>query len=108
MSLELNPKLLDVVEFEDSSEGTPAKRRGTFVETLGEPANAVLIEIADSQGVPLKYFTSKSEDIKSVWAAGAPTAESIPTEGQKYFEKGILFLQNGLIARAKDHFSRAF
>src|SRR6266849_728135 len=104
MNLELNPKLLDVVEFEDSSERTSVKRRGTIVETFGEPTNAVLIEISDSQGLPLNYITSKLEDIKSVWAAGAPTAESTPTEAQKYFEKGILFLQNGLIARAKDQF----
>jgi tetratricopeptide (TPR) repeat protein len=108
MNFELNPRLLDFVEFEDASEGGHVKRKGTIVETFGEPPNAVLIEVTDSQGIPLSYFNSKSEDVKRIWAAAAPAEESTPAEAQQYFEKGILFLQNGLIARAKEQFSRAF
>lgn len=108
MNLELNPKLLDVVEFEVSSLGTTVKRRGTIVETFGEPPGAVFIEMTDSQGLPLSYVTQKIEDIKRVWAAQAPAREPRLTEAEQYFEKGILFLQNGLIARGKEHFARAF
>lgn len=108
MNLELNPKLLDVVEFEDSPLGTTVKQRGTIVETFGEPPNALLIEMADAQGIPLSYVTRKIEDIRRVWTAEAPAGESTLTEAQQYFEKGILFLQNGLIPQAKHQFSRAF
>jgi tetratricopeptide (TPR) repeat protein len=108
MNFELNPKLLDVVEFEDSSEAAHVKRTGTIVETFGEPPNAVLIEVTDSRGIPLSYFTSNLEDVKRIWAAEAPAEESTPAEAQEYFEKGILFLQNGLLARAKEQFSKAF
>lgn len=108
MNLELNPKLLDVVEFEDSSLGPTVKRRGTIVETFGEPPNAVLIETTNSQGLPLSYITQEIQHIKKVWSLEATTPEPTLPEARQYFEKGILFLQNGLIARAKDHFSKAF
>ncbi len=108
MNLELNPKLLDVVEFEDSSLGTIAKRTGTIVETFGVPPKAVLIELADSQGVPESFVTKNVEDIQRVWQA-KPTAEhATPREAQGYFENGFLYLQNGLFGRAKEQFARAF
>ncbi len=108
MNLELNPKLLDVVEFEDSSLGTIVKRTGTIVETFGVPPKAVLIEIADSQGVPESFVTKKVEDIQKVREA-KPTAEQAASrEAQHYFENGILYLQNGAFGRAKEQFARAF
>ncbi len=108
MNLELNPKLLDVVEFEDSSLGTIAKRTGTIVETFGVPPKAVLIELADSQGVPESFVTKNVEDIQRVWQA-KPTAEhATPREAQGCFENGFLYLQNGLFGRAKEQFARAF
>jgi tetratricopeptide (TPR) repeat protein len=108
MNVELNPRLLDVVEFNDSSLGKSVRRRGTVVETFGQPPNAVLIEMANSQGLPLSYISQKTQDIRGVWPLEAPAAEPTSEDAQQYFEKGILFLQNGLIARAKDHFSKAF
>jgi tetratricopeptide (TPR) repeat protein len=108
MNVELNPKLLDVVEFQDSTSGATVKRRGTIVETFGDHPNVVLIEIADSQGVPLSYVTQKRENIKIVWASEPQVQEPTLPEAEQHFEKGILFLQNGLFARAKDHFSKAF
>lgn len=108
MNVQLNPKLLDVVEFEDSSLGPAAKRRGTVVETFGQPPHRVLIEIIDSQGVPVSYVTQEIEGIKRIWAAESRAAKSMLSEARQYFEKGILFLQNGLFPRAKEQFSRAF
>jgi len=66
MNVELNPRLLDLVEFDDSSLGVTTKRTGTIVETFGEPTHAVLIEIADSQGVPERFLTKKLDDIRIV------------------------------------------
>ena len=108
MNLELSPKLLDVVEFTDSSLGSHAKRTGTVVETLGESPTFVLIEVTDSQGLPESFHTKKIDDIDKVWEA--KPAPKQPDEGgaQQYFESGFLYLQNGLVARAKEQFARAF
>ncbi len=108
MNLELNPKLLDVVEFEDSSLGTVVKRTGTIVEAFGVPPKAVLIEIADSQGVPESIVTKKIEDIQKVWEAKPTSEQATPGEAQQYFENGILYLQNGAFGRAKEQFAKAF
>lgn len=108
MSLELNPKLLDVVEFEDSSLGTIVKRTGTIVETFGVPPKAVLIETADSEGIAESFVTKKVVDIQKVWEA-KPTAEQATLrEAKHYFEGGILYLQNGAFGRAKEQFAKAF
>lgn len=108
MRLELNPNLLDVVVFEDSSLGTTVKRTGTIVETFGIPPKAVLIELADSQGVPESFVTKNVEDIQKVWQT-KPTAEhATPKEAQHYFENGFLYLQNGVFGRAKEQFAKAF
>jgi tetratricopeptide (TPR) repeat protein len=108
MRLELNPNLLDVVEFEDSSLGTAVKRTGTIVETFGVPPQAVLIELADSQGVPESFVTKKVEDIQKVWEAKRATEQTAPREAQHYFENGFLYLQNGVFGRAKEQFAKAF
>jgi tetratricopeptide (TPR) repeat protein len=108
MNLELNPKLLDVVEFEDSSLGTTVKRTGTIVETFGEPPKAILVEMTDSQGVPESFVTKKIEDIRRVWEAKPPAEQAKPREAQEYFENGFLYLQNGLIGPAKEQFAKAF
>src|SRR5260370_25984235 len=107
MNVELNPRLLDLVEFDDSSLGVTTKRTGTIVETFGEPTHAVLIEIADSQGVPERFLTKKLDDIRIVWTV-KPKAETTIPEAKQYFEEAVLFLQNGLIGRAKTHFAKAF
>jgi tetratricopeptide (TPR) repeat protein len=108
MNLELNPKLLDMVEFEDSSLGIAVKRTGTIVETFGAPPKAVLIEIADSQGVPESFVTKKVQDIKKVWDAKPAAEQTILREARHYFENGFLYLQNGAFGRAKEQFAKAF
>jgi tetratricopeptide (TPR) repeat protein len=108
MNIELNPKLLDVVEFEDSSLGASVKRSGTVVETFGEPPSAVLIEIMNPEGVPESLVAKKVEEIKTMWEAKPPAERATPTEAQQYLENGFLYLQNGLIGRAKEQFAKAF
>lgn len=108
MNAELNPKLLDVVEFEDSALGTAVKRKGTIVETFGEPPSAVLVETTDSEGVPLSHFTRNIEDVVKVWALGDQSPETKVRGADQYFEEGFLLLQNGLFGRAREHFAKAF
>jgi len=108
MNSELNPQLLDVVEFEDSSLSASVKRTGTIVETFGQPPNEALIEILDSQGVPESFVSKKIEEITTVWEAKSRTEAAEPKEAKQYFENGFLYLQNGLIGRAKEQFARAF
>jgi tetratricopeptide (TPR) repeat protein len=108
MNFELDPKLLDVVEFEDSQLGASLKRTGTVVETFGQPPTEVLIEIADSEGIPESFVTKRMEEVRRVWEAKAPTSEPNAVEAQRHFEKGILYLQNGVIGRAKEQFAKAF
>lgn len=108
VNLELDPKLLDVVEFEDSSVRPILKRTGTVVETFGEPPNAVLIEVADSQGLPVSFVTQKLKDVRRVHNVEDSAHDDATTEAQLHFEKGFLLLQNGSTARAKDEFLRAF
>src|SRR6267378_3396959 len=108
MRLELNPNLLDVVEFKDSSLGTTVKRTGTVVEAFGVPPKAVLIEVADSQGVPESFVTKNVEDIQRVWQTKTTAEHATPKEAQHYFENGFLYLQNGVFGRAKEQFAKAF
>lgn len=108
MTLKLNPKLLDVVEFGDTSKGSTAKHRGTVVETFGDPPRTFLIEIADAEGVPHSYVTQGIEEIRRVRPTDSSSKTPDRSEALVYFEQGILFLQNGLIAQAKDKFSEAF
>jgi tetratricopeptide (TPR) repeat protein len=108
MKLELNPNLLDVVEFEDPSLGTPVRRTGTIVETFGVPPKAVLIELADSQGVPESFVTKRIEDIQKVWKVKSTEAHATPKEALHFFENGFLYLQNGEFGKAKEQFAKAF
>jgi tetratricopeptide (TPR) repeat protein len=108
MNVQLNPKLLDVVEFDDPSLGPGAKRRGTVVDVLGEHPGKVLIEIADSQGIPLSFVSKEMDAIKQIWTADSRAAEPVPSEALLHFEKGILFLQNAVFPQAREEFARAF
>lgn len=83
MNFELDPKLLDVVEFEEFSPGASLKRTGTVVETFGRPPTAVLIEVVNSEGIPESFVTRKIEEVKRVWAA--PASEPNPPEAQEHF-----------------------
>jgi tetratricopeptide (TPR) repeat protein len=103
MSLELSPKLLDFIEFSDGT--AEGKRRGTIVDMIGEEA---LVEVSDEQGVPSGFFVRAVHDLARVVGV-APTPQNIPrSEGQVYFENGVLLIQNGLVDLAKEDFRRAF
>jgi len=108
MTLELNPKLLDVVEFDDTSNGSHRRATGTIVETFGDPARAFLIEVADAQGVPASYASKEISEIKRVWSTEHIGETPEPPDAQIYFEQGILFLQNGVLGHAKEQFAKAF
>jgi tetratricopeptide (TPR) repeat protein len=110
MTQVLNPTLLDSVEFEDASGPTLVKRRGTVVELLGGTrAPAVLIEVVDSEGVPVTLTARAIEEVKTVWRISEqPREQSAVPEAQEAYEKGLIFLQNRAIDRAREQFSRAF
>jgi tetratricopeptide (TPR) repeat protein len=85
------------------------KKTGTVVEFFGEPPRAVLIEVADEHGVPLSFVTKKSDEVKTIWTlTEVPRKELELSEEAQFFERGLLFLQNGLILQAKAEFSKAF
>lgn len=107
---ELNPKLLDVVEFqaEEGELGFAGALSGTVVEVFGEPPEAVLIEVADTQGVPTDLITRPVDQIKPVWRPGTPPFEGSVGDARQSFERGLLLLQNGLIASARSDFEKAF
>jgi tetratricopeptide (TPR) repeat protein len=108
MDVKINPKLLDVVQFDDP-EIKDRTLRGTIVDTFGDLPDAFLVEVSDEKGVPVAYFTRSPEELKTIWqsSGAAQLPETIP-EAQRFFENGVLFLQNGLLDRAKEQFSRAF
>ncbi len=111
MNVELNPKLLDIVEakVDLSTLGVFAGMRGTVVEMLGEPPQLFLVEMADQSGITKGFATLTAEQIRSVWTYREPAvAEAAVSEATRAFEEGILNLQNGLIEEAKRQFARAF
>jgi len=108
MTLKLNPRLLDVVAFDDTSKGHPRRTTGTIVEVLGDPARAFLIEVAGVEGVPVSYATKEIGEIKQVWSTKDIQQGSNPPDAQIHFEQGILFLQNGMLGPAKQQFAKAF
>lgn len=111
MNVQLNPKLLDVVELEGVEPRPSASPsiRGTVVEIFTEPTKAALIEVLDQNGVPRDFVTRPIEHMKTVWTAPESVAMEVERDDpQRSFEKGILLLQNGLIAEAKHHFAQAF
>jgi tetratricopeptide (TPR) repeat protein len=106
MDVEINPKLLDVVQFEAPS--TNGKTlQGTIVDSLDDIVPTYLIEVSDASGVPTGFFTRQAQELKTIWKSTEPAVATLP-EAQQLFESGILFLQNGLVARAKEHLAQAF
>ena len=74
MSFAPTPKLLDVVEFDDAAGRKPVRRRGTVVELLGEPLEAVLVETSGAEGAAEDFYTVSIKDVKIVRSAKAPMA----------------------------------
>jgi tetratricopeptide (TPR) repeat protein len=109
MEVEINPKLLDIVEVNDSGTGAEGKAQGTIVGSLGGPRETLLVEVADDLGVPLAFVSRPAHELKRVWdVSSSEIPESRIPEAQQLFETGILYLQNGLIPLAKEHLGKAF
>jgi tetratricopeptide (TPR) repeat protein len=109
MASELNPKLLDVVTLSPPSSESPlGPLTGTVVEVYA--SGALLVELSDESGVGRDFVTAPSDGTRVVWHAqqnAAPQKES-PTNALKLFEEGMLLLQNGFLAEAKDKFAKSF
>ena len=111
MNIELSPKILDVVEVPNKFLGfeTLGVALGTVVEVFGEPRKEVLVEVSDENGVPQDLVTLPISEAKKVWASPEPEMqESTDDNATIQFQKGVLLLQNGLLAEAKTHFEFAF
>src|SRR5260370_26408534 len=109
MEVEINPKLLDVVRIKDSDSGPEKGPQGTIVGSLGGPSGIALVEIADEVGVPLAFVSRPTSELKRVWdVTTSKTSHTEIPEAQELFETGILYLQNGLIPRAKEYLGKAF
>ena len=111
MNIELNPKILDVVEVPDRFLGseTPGVALGTVVEVFGEPRDELLVEVAGEDGVPLDLVLLPASRAKKVWSSPEPEKQAFPDEGvTEEFQRGVLLLQNGLLEDAKTHFESAF
>ena len=111
MNIELNPKILDVVEVPNRFLGfeAPGVSLGTVVEVFGEPRGQLLVEVTDEGGVPQDLVLLPASEAKKVWSSPEPEKQASSEEGAaNQFQKGVLLLQNGLIAEAKAHFELAF
>ena len=111
MNIELSPKLLDVVEVPNRFLGyeTAGGALGTVVEVFGEPPGRLLVEVTDESGVPLDLVLVPASEAKRVWPSPGPKNQAPSDEGATHhFQKGILLLQNGLLAEAKAEFEPAF
>src|SRR2546426_4057232 len=108
MDTELNPKLLDVVEFRGDEDefGLAGPVTGTVVEFLAP--DTALIEVSDQEGVPTDLITRRVEQVKHMWSVGVPPIEIATTDARTSFERGVFLLQNGLMLDARSHFQRAF
>jgi tetratricopeptide (TPR) repeat protein len=111
VNIELSPKILDVVEVPNRFLGsdTPGAALGTVVEVFGEPRGELLVEVTDEDGVPLDLVLLPASEAKKVWSSPEPEEQAPSDEGAtNEFQKGVLLLQNSLLAEAKTHFELAF
>lgn len=109
MKVELNPKLLDIVEFEGRLASLPDRMvRGTVVDSLGDEIGHLLVEVADETGAAKSFVWLTKEEARKVWTAPVVEPPLAPDKGVLAFEEGILLLQNACFAEAKDRFRLAF
>jgi len=111
MNIELSPKILDVVEIPNRffRPETSGVALGTVVEVFGEFREQLLVEVPDENGVPLDLVLLPASEAKKVWSYPQPEKQASCDAGAASdFQKGVLLLQNGLIAEAKTHFEQAF
>jgi len=111
MDIELNPKLLDVVEVPNRYLGSdiPGSALGTVVEVLGGANGGLLVEVTDENGVPLDLVHLPAAEAKKVWPSPEPDKPASPAQSATdEFQKGVMLLQNGLLAEAKTYLEVAF
>jgi tetratricopeptide (TPR) repeat protein len=103
MNTEINPKLLDVVEYRVGDD----LFAGTVVDTLG--SGMVLIEGSDESGVARHLDAVGADEIITLKVRRQPEQDlSGYPDAQQAFEQGIFLLQNALVDEARGYFSRAF
>ena len=103
MNTEINPKLLDVVEYRVGDD----LLTGTVVDTLG--GGTVLVEGSDESGVARHLDAVRSDEIITLKVPRQSEQElSSYADAQQAFEQGIFLLQNALVDEARGYFSRAF
>lgn len=102
-----NARLLDAIKL-PSSLGSSPFHMGVIVEMLTKPHKSALIEISNEEGVPVDFIITEIEKVVADWEA--PQSEGRPADksGIEQFELGLLFLQNGLVSKAKAAFAEAF
>jgi len=108
MASDLNPKLLDVVSFSSSESDSPlGQLAGTVVEVYA--SGAVLVEVSDESGVGRDFVAVPGDAARVIWRSQrtAPQNES-QGNAQQLFEEGMLLLQNGLLANAREKFAKSF
>ena len=76
MNTEINPKLLDVVEYRVGSD----LFTGTVIDTLG--GSMVLIEGSDESGVTRRLDTIRADEIRTIKAPHRPAQE--PSASQRH------------------------
>lgn len=102
MSLEPNPKVLDLVEFPLGSTTSV----GTVVEVLA--GNRLLIETSNDEGLPTGLLAIPIRDAKVLWEVKQTANLHDDSKGKVAFEEGLLCLQNGMIEAAREKFADAF
>jgi len=102
MSTEINPKLLDVVEYRVGN----GLLTGTVIDML--PDGMFAIEGVDESGVTRRLDVIGLHEVGATATPDARPNVSGSREAQEAFEEGILLLQNGLLDEAKKHFARSF
>jgi len=107
MTTTLNPKLLDFVVAPSTGEGSLKPLSGTVVEVYGP--DSVLVEVSDENGVARDFVTVPAHDAKVVWeSVSRKPAQESGKDAQTLLEEGVLLLQNGLPASARNRFAKSF
>jgi tetratricopeptide (TPR) repeat protein len=110
MTVNINPKLLDVVQLGGAPFKVGEITYGTVVELLGETPRTALIEVSDDAGVPIAFVHRAVEEVERIWnGSETDNFESSNKQNAKVqFERAMLYLQNGWYNEAKDQFFKSF
>ncbi len=107
MGSDLNPKLLDIVEFPSSGDSSLRALTGTVVEVFA--SGAVLVEVSTESGIGKDFVNIPADAAHVIWRSKKVDSENGSHDSaQILFEDGLLLLQNGLLAGARDKFASSF